>query len=200
MVGIYKIVNEENGKVYIGKSVDVDHRKACHEYDLRKGRHYNQHLQRAYNKNPDAFSFKIICKCDEEELNDLEIYFIKKYDSCNPEKGYNIEFGGNGPGRISKETREKMSLSKIGNTAMNGKVLSDEWKKHLSEAQPHRKRILCETTGIIYDSFADAARKTGLNRTKIVSVCTGKRKSTGGFVFKYADQGTGGSISDKASG
>lgn len=39
----------------------------------------------------------------------------------------------------------------------------------------------------IYESFADAARKTGLNRTKIVSVCTGTRKSTGGLHFRYAD-------------
>ncbi len=200
MVGIYKIVNVNNGKVYIGKSIDVYHRKACHEYDLKRGRHYNRHLQMAYNQNPDAFRFDLICKCAEEELNDLEIYFIKKYDSCNPEKGYNVELGGNGSGRVSEETRRKMSLSKIGNTAMKGRVLSDEWKQHLAEAQPHRKRILCVTTGIVYDSFADAARKTGLNRTKIVSVCTGKRKSTGGFAFRYADERSSGSIPDKISG
>ena len=69
-----------------------------------------------------------------------------------------------------------------------GKKLSDEWKKHLSEAQPHKKRIQCVETNVVYDSFADAARKTGLNRTKIVSCCTGKRKTTGGLHFKYYDK------------
>lgn len=51
-------------------------------------------------------------------------------------------------------------------------------------------KIECIETGIIYDSFADASRKTGLNRTKIVSVCTGKRKTTGGYHFRYANERT----------
>ena len=79
MVGIYKITNTENGKIYIGQSVDIGHRKACHEYDLKNGRHHNCHLQRAYNQNPSVFRFEIICKCKEEELNDLEIFFIKNH-------------------------------------------------------------------------------------------------------------------------
>ena len=71
---------------------------------------------------------------------------------------------------------------------MVGKKLSEEWRQHLSEAQPHKKRIICLETGVVYDSFADAARKTGLNRTKIVSCCTGKRHKTGGLHFAYADK------------
>ena len=191
MVGIYKITNTENGKIYIGQSVDIGHRKACHEYDLKNGRHHNCHLQRAYNQNPSVFRFEIICKCKEEELNDLEIFFIKKYDSSNTKKGYNLEYGGNGRGRVSEETKKKMSVAKMGNTSMNGRILTTEWKNHLSAAQPHKKKILCVSTGEIFESFADAARKTGLNRTKIVSVCTGKRKTTGGLIFQYADKKTG---------
>lgn len=190
MVGIYKITNTNNGKVYIGQSVDISHRKACHEYDLKNNRHKNVYLQRSYNKNPKAFKFEIICYCKEEDLNDLEIYYIKKYNSADHKYGYNLDSGGNSNGRMSEETRRKLSSAKKGNKAMVGIKLSDEWKKHLSEAQPHKKRIRCKDTGVIYDSFADAARKTGLNRTKIVSVCTGKRKSTGGYHFEYADQKT----------
>lgn len=190
MVGIYKITNTENGKIYIGQSIDISHRKACHEYDLKNNRHKNVYLQRSYNKNPKAFKFEIICYCEEEDLNDLEIYYIKKYNSADHKYGYNLDFGGNSKGRKSEETKRKMSDAKKGNKAMMGIKLSDEWKKHLSEAQPHKKKIRCKETGIVYDSFADAARKTGLNRTKIVSVCTGKRKSTGGYHFEYADQKT----------
>ena len=74
---------------------------------------------------------------------------------------------------------------------MKGKRLSDEWRKHMSEAQ--RKRIIqCVETGEVYNSFVEAAEKTGLNRTKIVSCCTGKRKSTGGLHFRYADETTSG--------
>lgn len=48
MTGIYRIRNIKNGKIYIGQSVDISHRWACHLYDLRNNRHANPHLQRAY--------------------------------------------------------------------------------------------------------------------------------------------------------
>lgn len=188
MTGIYRITNTADGKIYIGQSINISHRWSCHEYDLKNNRHKNSHLQRAYNKNPNAFVFDVICCCEEECLNELEKFYINKYKSNDPSCGYNFESGGNSKGKASDETRKKLSLAKIGNQAMKGKKLSEEWKKHLSEAQPHRKKIVCIDNGETYESFADAARKTGLNRTKIVSCCTGKRKQTGGLRFKYYEQ------------
>lgn len=190
MVGIYKITNMRNGKIYIGQSVDINHRKSCHEYDLKHDRHKNLHLQREYNLEPDAFKFEIICECREEDLNELEIFYIQKYSCLDDRFGYNLDKGGIGAGRMSDETKAKISKAKMGNRAMCGIRLSDEWKQHLSEAQPHKRRVECVETGVIYDSFADAARKTGLNRTKIVSCCTGKRNKTGGLHFRYADKAT----------
>ena len=187
MIGIYKITNTSNGKIYIGQSIDLSHRRSCHEYDLKHNRHKNLHLQRAYNKDPNAFTFEVVCYCKEEELNDLEIYYIQKYNSTNPQNGYNLEKGGNGAGRMNEEHKRKISEAKKGNQIMKGLKLSEEWKRHLSEAQPHRKRVECIETGEIFESFADAARKTGLNRTKIVAVCTGKRNKTGGLHFRYAN-------------
>ena len=122
----------------------------------------------------------------------LHRFYIQKYNSTDPRLGYNLDAGGGGQGRMSEETKKKLSQSKIGNQSMKGIKLSDEWKKHLSEAQPHKKKVECIETGEIFDSFADAARKTGLNRTKIVSCCTGKRKKTGGLHFKYADEKSSG--------
>ena len=185
MKGIYQIFNTKNGKSYIGQSKDISHRKNCHIYDLKNNRHKNKALQNDYNEDPKSIIFRILCKCEEEYLDDLERYFIKKYDSI--ENGYNILIGGKSGFFLPENTRKKISDKHTGNKYMVGIKLSDEWKKHLSEAQPHRKKVRCIDTGIIYDSFADAARKTGLHRTKIVSCCTGKRKSTGGFHFEYAD-------------
>lgn len=191
MIGIYQIRNTRNGKLYIGQSVDLAHRKSCHIYDLKNNRHKNIHLQRAYNIEPSVFVFEIICQCSEKELDDLEIHFIKKYKTTDSAYGYNLDSGGNGAGRMSEETKAKLSKAKKGNTAMCGKRLSDEWKKHLSEAQPHKRKVRCIETNIVYESFAEAARQMGLNRTKIVSCCTGSRKSTGGFHFRYADEEAG---------
>ncbi|MBP5310899.1 MAG: GIY-YIG nuclease family protein [Lachnospiraceae bacterium] len=191
MIGIYKITNTKNGKVYIGQSVDIAHRKSCHEYDLKNNRHGNLYLQHAYNKDPDVFKLEVICLCKEEDLDELEKFYIDKYNSADHRYGYNIDSSPRGTGRKSEETKRKLSEAKKGNTVMCGMRLSEEWKKHLSEAQPHKKKVECIETGEIYESFADAARKTGLNRTKIVSVCTGKRHKTGGLHFRYADEKTG---------
>jgi hypothetical protein len=46
------------------------------------------------------FIFEILEECNEEELNDKEIYWIKYYDATNKEKGYNIKLGGEGAGAI----------------------------------------------------------------------------------------------------
>lgn len=185
MIGIYQLRNTRNGKRYIGQSKNISHRKSCHFYDLKNNRHRCKDLQVAYNENPESIVFEVICKCGVEELDDLERFFIEKYDTVKA--GYNLASGGITGARHSPESIQLMSERKMGNKCMCGIRLSDEWKKHLSLSQPHKKRIECVETGILYESFADAARKTGLNRTKIVSVCTGKRKTTGGFHFRYAD-------------
>lgn len=172
------------------------HRRNCHKYDLRHGRHNSEALQHDYNEDPDSIVFEILCECDDGELDSLEMYFIDKYKTV--ETGYNKSIGRteNGGNIQSEDTRKKASLAKIGNQYMKGKKLSEEWKMHLSEAQPHKKRIRCIDTGEVFESFADAARKTGLNRSKIVSVCTGSRKSTGGMRFEYADKQDTGNIEE----
>lgn len=184
MTGIYQIINNKNGKRYIGQSKNLSHRRSCHVYDLKNAKHRSAAMQKEYDENPDAFCFEILCECKQEELDDLEIYFIAKYKTDCSEFGYNISPGAN---IVAESTRKSISERQKGNRYMCGKKLSDEWKQHLAEAQPHKKKIECIETKQIYESFADAARKTGLNRTKIVSVCTGTRKSTGGLHFRYAD-------------
>lgn len=192
MIGIYRIINTENGKMYIGQSKDINHRKACHKYDLENGRHKNKDMQNDYNINKDVFVFELICECRKEYLDELEMYFINKYQTYNSLYGYNMAYGGKGKnkGIMTERAKNNISKAQMGNKHMCGIKLSEEWKKHLSDAQPHKKKVECIETGIVYESFADAARKTGLNRTKIVSCCTGKAKSTGGYHFRYAEKGT----------
>ena len=185
---IYQIRNVNNGRRYIGQTDGLSHRRSCHRYDLRHGRHKSELMQTDYDADSKCLVFEVLCQCNKEEANDLEAYFIKKYDTVK--NGYNKALGVTESGGMlfSEEMCDAVSERQTGNTAMVGRKLSDEWKRHLSEAQPHRKRIRCVDTGEEFESFADAARKTGLNRTKIVSVCTGHRKSTGGMRFEYAEQ------------
>ncbi len=188
MTGIYRIRNIKNGKIYIGQSVNISHRWACHLYDLRHNRHGNPYLQRAYNKDPDSFVFEIICQCEEKDLNEIEAALIKKYNTTNDKFGYNISNGGDGQGSMSESTKAKLSAAKMGNKSMCGVRLTDEWKKHLSEAQPHKRKIICVETQVVYDSGHDAAQKTGVNRSHIVSCCTKHKKSAGGYHWAYYEQ------------
>lgn len=94
MIGIYKIENSINGKVYIGQSVDVDKRFKSHIRELRKGKHNNRFLQDDWNTfGEEAFTFELIKKCRSLYLNRNEKTYINEYDSTNREKGYNISKG-----------------------------------------------------------------------------------------------------------
>jgi group I intron endonuclease len=58
---IYKIVNNINGKIYIGSAVDFKRRKRDHLYQLKKGIHHSKYLQRGYNKHGfENFNFSIL--------------------------------------------------------------------------------------------------------------------------------------------
>ena len=112
MIGIYCIKNDKNNKVYIGQSVDVEKRKNCHFYKLNNNIHENEHLQYSFNKyGSECFSFSVIKECCKDELNYLESNYIKEYNSCNSNFGYNIRSGGANP-TIAEETRYKLCLSK----------------------------------------------------------------------------------------
>ena len=117
--GIYTIKCIENGKVYVGRSVQVPIRRKRHEYDLRDGVHTNKELQMDYDKyGKDAFVFELVEEVPKDiaydELDELEREYINRFDSFR--EGYNMTEGGVGNlGRVfSSETRERMSNSHKG--------------------------------------------------------------------------------------
>lgn len=129
---IYKITNCVNGKCYIGqtRSKRVNDRIGKHRLELNKGIHANKHLQRSWNKHSENnFTFNIIETCDSvETLNGAEIFWIKHFNSMNPDKGFNKESGGNRYKETSEETRQKKLKALI------GRAVSDETRKRISQA------------------------------------------------------------------
>lgn len=152
--GVYKIVNDVNDKIYIGQSINVIARWKDHVNSLQRGDSRCTLLQRAWNKyGEEHFYFEILESCSEDMLDDIETKYIDLYDSCNVDKGYNIEPGGNKNKHLSDETKrkirdanrgrshseeskKKMSESRIGeNNGMYGKHHSDESRKKMSNAK-----------------------------------------------------------------
>lgn len=90
---LYKIVNQINGKLYVG---------ITSQPEKRKQRHFSKHGHSAfsiirlamdkYGKN--NFSFEIICIGEKEYILDLEVKAISLYRTREKEFGYNIKQGG----------------------------------------------------------------------------------------------------------
>lgn len=136
--GVYSITNWVNGKRNIGQAQDVIKRWGQHKSALRHNRHVNSYLQNAWNKYGEQnFNFEILMLCSLEKLDKEEKRLIDKYKTINREFGYNLKDGGNRP-KFSKESREKMSKSRIGkysgeNHYNYGKHRSEETKKKISD-------------------------------------------------------------------
>lgn len=125
--GVYEIVNKINGHKYVGSSIDIRRRWQEHKNDLRKEKHHNTYLQRAWNKYGEkCFKFKVLVYANQKESLRIENLLLdsNKYE-------YNIAQDAFAPmlGRkASKETRQKMSR------AQKGREITKEHKENLSRA------------------------------------------------------------------
>jgi group I intron endonuclease len=95
MVGVYKFTNVLNGKSYVGQSINIRRRYNHHRRissDIRGGDvlYINTVM---HDVGFDNFEFTVLEECSKEELDEKEIYYIKKYNTLIP-NGYNISFGG----------------------------------------------------------------------------------------------------------
>jgi group I intron endonuclease len=118
MAAIYKITNTVNNKVYIGQTINSINKR------------FNSHLQGVNRKNicsalysafikygKDKFIIESIVAGDysKEELNELEVFYIKKHNSLSP-NGYNLQSGGSSfmvVDSVKNQTSKKMKGRKI---------------------------------------------------------------------------------------
>lgn len=102
---IYKFTNKINNKSYIGKDIHPILEKRRYKYHKRRGTgEYSPELafhHALVKYGFDNFTHEIIDECDDENtLKDLEIFWIKHYETFGA-SGYNMNPGGKG-GNIYK--------------------------------------------------------------------------------------------------
>lgn len=180
---IYKITNNQNNKVYIGQTTRTL-KERIHNYKNEVKWHPNSRpIIRAMAKYGfDCFKFEILKDNiqSKKELDILERYYIKEYQSLVSEQGYNVELGGSSVGKHSEETKKKISQSQLGEkNHMFGKKGSQNVTS---------KKILELTTGKIYESASLAAEDLNINFSHACAVARGKRGSHKGYVFRYLDE------------
>lgn len=123
--GIYAIRNTSNGKVYVGRSVDVLGRWDTHRRSLNAGKHVNPHLQGAWSKyGQEAFRFELLeTVSDPSGLPLREGFYCDGLHAHDPRFGYNSE---------------RVRLDGSVSSPMKGRKASDETRRKQSEARKGR--------------------------------------------------------------
>ena len=110
--GIYLYKNKINNKIYIGQSTQLEERHKQHKRNsININDHeYNNAFHIAIRKYGfDNFDYQILEQNKDftkEELNELEQYYIKKYDSYN--NGYNETWGGQSGAHFAKLSEKEV--------------------------------------------------------------------------------------------
>ncbi len=158
MQGVYKIVNEVNGKYYVGSSNSARERWKTHKILLGKGEHGNSFLQNAFNKyGEESFTFEFAEEVLEGERARLDreqvyldegfalgiLYNIARKADCPPsqegkskseEHKANLSKSLMGH-EVSEETRAKLSGE---NNSNYGKPCTEKRKAQIGKANKGR--------------------------------------------------------------
>lgn len=141
--GIYCIMNTVNGKRYVGSSKNIYSRWQKHRALLRKGTHWDKHLQNAWNKYGEtSFKFIVLCKCPEEELLTKEQEYI---NNLEPEYNNMLEAKRTMVTdimrkHISEGVRRAIAEGRIPLNPMIGKKMTPE---HLAKLPQNQKGYKC---------------------------------------------------------
>lgn len=130
MIGIYKIENLINGKVYIGQSKNIEKRWAAHRTRPfnQNSKQYNSSLYRSIRKyGLENFSFVVLEETLIEDLDDREKYWIEYYGSRNKEKGYNLTDGGNSATSATLTRKQVDEIKLLLETDMSQQDIADKY-------------------------------------------------------------------------
>ncbi len=112
--GIYKF-SFPNGKSYVGQAINIRKRWQTHKNTINCSTHklYKMPLYNAFRKYGwNNIVKEVLCECSKDLLDEMEIKYIKEYNTVHP-SGYNLTSGGNFGKNMSSYTIEKMRAALI---------------------------------------------------------------------------------------
>ncbi len=179
---IYITTNLIDGRKYIGqKKSDT----FLHEKYLGSGKILKQAIE-LYGK--ENFKVEMLCECDsKEELDEMEMYYIKFYYAQTSNKFYNICKGGEaGPGgpmfqghKHTDETKLRMSENRKGSKNSN---YGNRWTQSDDLKELHSKLSSGENNGMYGKKHSDKTKE--LIGSKNRKSMTGRVRVTNGNVNK----------------
>lgn len=137
-----------NGKVYIGQTCKKPTERWANGFGYRHQMFYNAIQKYGWDRIAHEILFEGLSK---EEADKKEIELIAYYDSTNPEKGYNLAFGGVSTTGVKCSEETKVKISK----ANKGRKLSEESRRRISDSHKGHKS---------YESQRRAAAEANRNR------------------------------------
>lgn len=188
LYNIYKITDRTNNKIYIGQTKrDIYKRFAEH---INKALHSNRKNDRSLalyiaicNHKPENFYVELLEKVTgtPKQVDAKEIEWIAKYDSTNPDIGYNLDKGGRVISEACRKAAEK-HLFKAG-SKLDGKLLENarnngyKIAKEVYQFDKNTATLIAK-----YPSIIEASRATGCDRRSI------QRQLNGGATTKFSSR------------
>lgn len=194
---VYMLLNAQNGKAYIGSTTRTLQQRVREHF--RKPSIKKDFDKDVLKYGQESFLVSILSK--HNSFHDM-IKAEKNHilDFCTIKSGYNVLVSSQGKrphgwkekiakaniGKVlSEETKNKISRSKVGKKAWPNGRKKDSVKAAIAASVKKRSMpIVCENTGIVYISTADASRKLNIPRSSIHKVITGQRNSCFGLKFR----------------
>lgn len=206
-----------NGKVYVGITSQNPIARWQGGLGYRFQKHfYNAIIKYGWDNLRHEIAFDGLTK---DEACQKEKELIARYNSTDPQFGYNHSLGGECPSygiRHTEEAREKMSKALKGkyvgeSNHLYGKHFTEEHKRKIGEAnkgrsswakgkhfsEEHRRKIgekrkktvICLETMQEYCSSVEAEAATGISCKNIRACCQGASHTAGGYHWKYKGGG-----------
>lgn len=151
MQGIYIIECNQENKVYIGSSVNIDRRWAEHKYKLNKGTHHTKELQLAWDAYGDeSFIFRILEQTDKLAIDE------QKWLNSFADRLYNSSLAANNPQRnpdTINKIRDTMQ-NRYGTKSKGGKFNQEQVLEIIARINAGETPIaIAESIGVHYSSI-----------------------------------------------